>query len=192
MIVLLSFGLNGQTWKYETTKKNIKVYTGPKSGSKHKQCKSVVDINTSVDEICRYLVNPDNYGSHSSRIDKLETLKKEKSSAYYYLSVGIPVPFMEDRDGAYKVQLKEKSTDAAKVTILAVPDYIEDKKGYLRVQTSNTTYDIENTEYGVRMTMYMHVEPGGAVPAWLANYFLIDSPIEICSGIRNDLESNEY
>ena len=62
LISLISFNSISQSeWEYETTKNGVKVYTGPKEGSKHKQCKAIVEINTTIDEFCRYITNPENY-----------------------------------------------------------------------------------------------------------------------------------
>lgn len=192
--LLVSFiGLNTiaqNDWKYETTKNDIKIYTGPKEGSKHKQCKAIVEINTTIDEFCRYITNPDNYKTHSSRIKMLKTLKKGTNSAYYYLAVDVPM--FSDRDGVYYVEQKSKSDTKAKVEIKAKPDLTEDQKGFVRVKISHTIYNVEKTDKGIKMTMFMHADPGGSVPGWVANMFLVDSPLEICAAIRNDLETKNY
>ena len=191
LISLISLNSISQSeWEYETTKNGVKVYTGPKEGSKHKQCKAIVEINTTIDEFCRYITNPENYISHSSRIKFLKTLKKGKNSAYYYLAINVPM--FSDRDGVYYVEQKSKTDTKAKVEIKAKPTMLEDQKGFVRVKISHTIYNVEKTTNGIKMTMFMHADPGGSVPGWVANMFLVDSPLEICAAIKNDLETKSY
>lgn len=184
----LLFTINGsaQTWDLKKDKKGVKVYVGAKKGSKYKQSKSTVEVNTTIAKMCDYLTNPDNYITHSSRIAKLKTLKKEKGSALYYLAIDLPI--VSDRDGVYFVKEQSRTATEAKVTIVSKPTAIKEIKGYVRVVKSSTVYEIKKTSEGISLTMYMHAEPGGSVPAWIANYGTVDSPFEVLTAIKADLE----
>ena len=38
------------------------------------------------------------------------------------------------------------------------------------------------------MTYEVHTEPGGSVPSWLANSFVVDAPLQTLQGLRAKVE----
>ncbi len=183
---LASFTFVGTNWELQKEKNGVKVYTADKAGSKYKQCKAIVSFKGNVSSVCDYLLNPKNFKGHSDRIEKIKVIKTTSKKAIYYMAVDLPWP-VSNRDGIYTVSLISKTTNEAKLTIAANPKMIAEVKDYVRVKVSNTVYTVKQKGEKVEVTMQVHTEPGGSVPAWVGNYYVEDSPIEIMEAIRTDL-----
>lgn len=175
------------TWELKKNKDGIKVYTAKKEGSKYKQCKAEVSLKTDINATCNYFLNPSNYKDHSEKITKLEVVKQTDKQAIYYIAVDMPWP-VSDRDGVYQVDVISKTNEKAILTITPLPDIIAKVKNHVRITVSSTKYIIKKNGDKVDIAFYQHVEPGGSVPALIANYFVEDSPYEVLTAVREDLE----
>lgn len=186
-LLLSSFAFFSPNWELKKDKDGIKVYTATKEGSSYRQCKSTVSIKTSVQSVCDYLLNPNNFKKHSERISKIKVLKTTSKSAIYYMSVDLPWP-ATDRDGIYQIDLISKSTDEAVLKIKPLPNLMDEVKDHIRIKVSDTKYVLKKNGDKIDVTMYVHTEPEGSVPAWLANYYVEDSPFEVLTAVRKDLQ----
>jgi len=75
----------------------------------------------------------------------------------------------------------------------AVPGFIPVKSDIVRVDHSGSQWEItplSNDE--IRVIYTLHVDPGGALPAWLINMFATEAPMQIFKNLKTELQKPVY
>ena len=74
-----------------------------------------------------------------------------------------------------------------------VPDFIPEKQGVVRVPLIDGLWTLEPVENNYIIVTYQLVsDPGGNIPFFLANYFVIDVPFETLLKLRNEVNNRKY
>ena len=69
------------------------------------------------------------------------------------------------------------------------PAYLPEAAGYVRVAEVSGFWKLEPKGVGeVEVTYQLHTEPGGSVPSWLANSFVVDAPFNTLKAMRERAE----
>jgi hypothetical protein len=79
------------------------------------------------------------------------------------------------------------------ITILIdnLPKYIPMNESIVRIPKSKGFWTITPIKENLTKVEYqMHVEPGGFVPAWLANLKLVDTPFSFLYNLREQIEKD--
>jgi hypothetical protein len=89
----------------------------------------------------------------------------------------------------YQFQYIGINSDQVKVNVIGIPDYIPAREGIVRMAKTNgywllTSVDSNKTS----VTYQMHVEPGGLIPAWLANPFIVNVPFSTFKELRKIIQ----
>mgnify|MGYP002718257558 CR=1 FL=1 len=65
------------------------------------------------------------------------------------------------------------------------PQYLPKEDGYTRVASLKGFWKfVPQGDGKVEVTYQVHTEPGGSVPSWLANSFVVEAPFNTLSGLR--------
>ena len=109
-------------------------------------------------------------------------LKRTGTERFVYVETHAPWP-VSNRDGVYHFTFSREG-DAATVRVEALPDFIARREGRVRVTRSDGSWRIEPSTHGVRASYEIHADPGGWVPAWLANLTVVKMPYETLRNLR--------
>jgi hypothetical protein len=178
-------------WQISKSKKLILLYTRKVSYSDYKEFKGEMIVASNPEAIVKYLRNIDDYKDWLP--DCLESKKLDAISAseqINYVLTDIPWPY-EDRDLAYKFTLVPEDSITGQIIILIEnrPDYIPFRKKIVRIPKSVGFWTLTPIgENKTKAEYQMHVEPGGYVPAWLANLKLVDTPFLFMYNLREQVE----
>ena len=87
---------------------------------------------------------------------------------------------MSNRDAVIHMTMQRDSLDRfLKVSAKGVPDYIPEKNGKVRIPKLAINWYVTMISKTLLNIVYIiDVEPGGSVPAWLANMFVDKGPYE--------------
>jgi len=70
-----------------------------------------------------------------------------------------------------------------------VPTYLPEEKGYVRVAQVDGFWTLVHKADGMtEVTYQVHTEPGGSVPSWLANKFVVDAPFNTLKALKEHAE----
>ena len=70
-----------------------------------------------------------------------------------------------------------------------MPDYIPEKKNYIRLKEAEGFWQIKEIEENKISLIYQYYgEPGGSLPAWLVNMFIVDGPMDTLTNLKKMLE----
>jgi hypothetical protein len=190
MLFAASSALFSQPWKFIKEKDGIKVYTRQQEGSPVKSFMGVADMKSGMDKI--YAIVADVRGSDQwdDNIRELKLLSGIKDVSFrYYLIYSTPWP-LQNRDLCVEATItKDNATGDIVVFSQSRPQLIPLQKDLVRIKDywqKWTIHPIDKTH--TRLTIEGTVDPGGNVPAWLANMVLTDTPLKMLRDIRKRVE----
>lgn len=177
-----------EDWKLEKEDDGVTVFLSPVAGSKYKAYRGVVDIKADVAKI--NALQEDVAGSckwiHACA--EMRLLKTEGDNSWTYSKIDMPWP-VTGRDVVIHVTT-EKTADGGLIRHLkAEPTYIPEEKGEIRVPKLIGEWKLVPKGAGVtEVTYQVQTEPGGSIPSWLANSFVVDAPMNTLKGLRSAAE----
>lgn len=186
----LSVSLNAlaQEWKLEKNEDGIKVYLSDVPGSKYKAYRGVTEIGADVDTInalqedvaraCKWI-----HSCHS-----MQLLKHQGGDSWTQTQLEMPWP-VKARDLVMHI-VTERTADGSIIRHLqAAPDFVPEDKDYIRVPKLEGEWRLVPKGNGVTEVIYqVQTEPGGSIPSWLANSFVVDNPFNTLKGLRETIE----
>ncbi|NOX84478.1 MAG: START domain-containing protein [Chlorobi bacterium] len=180
-------GENG--WKLAKVKDGIKVYTRIPEGVRLKEYKAETIVEATPERVLEVLTDADRYSEWMSGIKETKRLKKEGDSAFYiYALLSLPWPF-DDRDEVSRsVVMKDTIPGGYFMPIRLVSGLVPEKKGIVRMTNGKGYWLIEPLPDGKTRIIHQFIgDPGGNIPAWIVNIFLVDSPYKSFLGLRQEL-----
>ncbi|MHB8205980.1 START domain-containing protein [Mucilaginibacter sp.] len=181
-------------WKLSTEKDGIKVYTSMMTDSKIKAIKVECDLNATPSQLVALVmdVNTAPYWVYHVKSAKL-VKQVSPAELYYYSEVSLPWP-AENRDFvAHLIVSQDPNTKVVTIDGPAVPGFVPIKKGIVRIDNSMGKWII--TPLGpdqLHVEYSIHVDPGGALPAWLVNIFGTEAPLQIFRSLKTQLQKSTY
>jgi hypothetical protein len=187
IILLLTGLLNNleSEWKLELDKEGILVYTRHADGSDFKEFKSEMVIDGTVSEIADIITDVEKYPEWCYKTESTRIIKKEGNIVQYFHVTETP-GFLKTRVGNFESE-KILSPINNEVTI-TIHNFISDipvPEKYLLIPIMKGYWKLTPAgENKVHVMMQMFTEPGGIIPAWLANMVVVDSPYVTLKGLR--------
>lgn len=192
IVLLITLNVSArEDWQLKKAEDGIKVYTKTESGSDYKSFKAEMQLNCRIDDIVEVLKEMNNVNNWVADSKEVKLLKTEGNSQYYYIETSLPWPF-NNRDMVYRFQYIAINSDQVKVSVTGLPEYIQPKKGIVRLEKANGYWLLTSIDSGkTAVTYQMHVEPGGLIPAWLANAFIVNVPFSTFKGLRRVVQKSK-
>jgi hypothetical protein len=168
------------TWKLSKEKDGIRVYQSDVKYSKYKSIKVECVLEGSYDKLTAVL---NNVSGHKDWVYHCKTSYMIKRvnpfELYYYTEASLPWP-MTNRDAVVHLKMDRDSLNRfLKITSIGVPNYISEKSGKVRVTRSNVSWNVTMPSTKTISIVYIfEAEPGGSLPAWVANMFADKGPYE--------------
>lgn len=194
VVALCSLGLiaasvaHAEDWKLAKDEDGIKVFLSDVPGSKYKAYRGVATMKTDIATL--RALQEDVVGScawiHECTDQKL--LKSEGAQSWTYTRFNTPWP-VTPRDSVLHVTSQLGADGSVTRVLEGVPTYLTEANGYVRVTEVSGFWKLVPKGAGeVEVTYQVHTEPGGSVPSWLANNFVVDAPFHTLKAMRDRAE----
>ena len=175
------FSAAGQyNWKLGKETDGIKVYQSELQHSSYKAIKVECTLEGNYDKLIAILNNVSGqkdwvYHNKTAYIVK----KINPYEFYYYTEASLPWP-MSNRDAVVHLKMDRDSLNRfLKIMSVSVPGYISEKSGKVRVTKSTISWNVTMpTTNTIKIIYIFEAEPGGSIPAWVANAFVEKGPSE--------------
>ncbi|ARU88650.1 START domain-containing protein [Pseudomonas sp. M30-35] len=182
--VLAVNAAHAQDWKLVKDEAGIKVYLSDVQGSEYKAYRGVTTVKADMPTLLK--LQDDSVGScawiYECKMQKM--LKHEGNKAWIYAQFNTPWP-VTPRDSVMQVTTEQGADGGAKRLMQGVPDYLPEEKGFVRVSQLDGSWVFTPKAAGeVEVVYEVHTEPGGSVPSWLANKFVVDAPFNTLKSYR--------
>ena len=188
-VLLLTFTVSAQeNWKLVKDEAGIKVYTKYETGSGYKAFKAEMQASCKIKSIVEVLKNSESINNWIVNCKGVKLLKTDGNDQYYYIETSLPFPF-KNRDMVFHFQYIETDSQQVKVTVTGIPDYLPPNEGIVRLAKANGSWLLTSIDTSkTAITYQMHVEPGGLIPAWLANPFIVNVPFSTFKELRKIIQ----
>lgn len=181
---------NNDGWTLEKNQNGVKIYTRFVEGWDMKEFKGVVQIRATLAQVeaalrdapnrCKWIHN----GYNSKDVKTAST-----NEVYTYCAIDAPWP-VSDRDNVTKWHYQRVSATKIRIDMEAAPTVYPEQSGTVRIQKLKGYWELVDLGNGyVEVTQQALTEPGGSIPAWLANSSVVDSPYNTLYNLKLHIES---
>jgi hypothetical protein len=191
-IFLISY--ENSDWKLRKDENGIAVYTRTVASSTFDEFKAIALITgASLNQVLDIILDAGNYTRLIPDCTESRVLfQRGRYFDIHYLRMKSPWP-VKDRDAIY--QSETIITDNGKVAHISLSpmgDYIEEKKDLIRMYRGSGYWEVEELPGGtVKITYQFHGDPGGQIPAWLANSAIVSNPYKTLEKLKELLSGTE-
>jgi len=194
LLLAMQFGVSGQgTWKLNTEKDGIKIYTSEIPDSKIKAIKVECEVQATPAQLVAVLMDVNNSAEWVYHTKSCTLIKQvSPSELYYYSEVNLPWPAANRDFVAHLTVSQNPVTKVIEIDGPAVPGFVPVKKGVVRIDHSNGKWLITPCGDHIKVEYALHVEPGGTIPAWMVNMFATDGPMQIFKKLKFELQKPAY
>lgn len=176
-----------EQWEVAKNEEGIKVSLSEVPGSKYKAYRGETVIKAPVATITK--LQEDVAGScawiHECKLQKL--LKHEGDQSWTYAQFNTPWP-VTPRDSILHITTVQEADGSVTRKINAEPTYQPEEKGFVRVAAADGFWKLVPRGDSTEVTYQLHTEPGGSVPAMVANKFIVDAPFNTLKALKERAE----
>lgn len=172
-----------ESWQVAKDEEGIQVSLSEVPGSKYKAYRGVTVIKAPLAKV--KALQEDVAGAckwvHECKSQKL--LKHEGDQSWTYTQFNTPWP-VTPRDSVLHVTTVEQADGSLLRKLEEAAQYLPETEGYVRVSQVQGFWKLVPKGDSTEVTYQVHTEPGGSVPSWLANKFVVDAPFNTLKGLR--------
>ena len=182
-----------QGWQHGTSSKDdsIVIYTQREPNSRFKAFRAITKINASIKDSVALLNNAQRMPQWLFKCQSAVVLDKASDSeTIWYLITDMPWP-TKDRDTVMRSKIVEFPEQKGVQMIMSTESSLLAKKSsYIRVEEMRGIWQFRDVGSGVTEVIYeAHADPGGSIPSWLANSFVVEAPMTSLQQFRKVVQN---
>jgi hypothetical protein len=151
------------------------------------------EYDVTVPSFIAVLKDVEAYNELFDSADHVELIEETDTFHMHYLQTKVPWP-ISDRDGVYSNTYSQHyGTKAVTVDIASVDGVRPEEDGYVRIKDTEgywLFYPVSND--AVEVTYEVHADPGGNIPSWVINMFLVDTPLSDIKNLQEQARLPKY
>lgn len=124
-------------WTLQRDEGGIKVFSRPQGEGLIDEFKGTVTVQGNIDSAFKVISDLPTFSGTDQMVSEATILHRENAHVYYVWERGNLPFFMQDRDIVSKVTLTETARGGYMMAFQAVPAYIPEKPGFVRVQSAS-------------------------------------------------------
>lgn len=177
-------------WELKKEKSGITIFTREVEDSEFHEFKAKITLTeTSLLKVLRVILDVENYSELFPDCYDCKIL--ETKGEYYdihYFAIDGP-PLVKDRDAIYEQQTTlSQNNKRAEVRLLPLPDYLPDHPKRIRMKEGTGYWLVEeNVDKSIAVTYQFHGNPGGDIPAILANSSIVTHSFKTLKNLQKSV-----
>lgn len=182
------------SWALTKHEAGVQVFTRKIEGSNYKEFKATTVVDADLTTCVAVMHDVSHYNEWMCDTKASKLLKRDRDTRQtYYIFVDAPWP-ASDRDGIYEMNIKYRPEEKAVYAyVVAKPNQLEEVPNITRMPKGNGYWKFRDMGNGkTEVTMQIHAEPGGTVPAWLANSGVTNNPHTSLSNLKKQVKKSRY
>lgn len=189
-LLLVALPAPAAEWTLRREDQGIRVWTRPVEGSAYQEFKGSVEAHAGSRRVLAVIQDAEHHPAWFFRcLEARELGNVSAGEGFVYSVLGLPWPFSA-RDSVVRWRIGEDDTGVVRITTENAPDRLPPQPRRVRVPHSSGVWEItargpDRTE----VAFQMHFEPGGSLPAWIANTAVVDMPYWTLYRLRERVES---
>ncbi len=195
IVLLLNLSVTNaqEDWKQIREKQGITVFTRSNPNMDFKEFRSKMIINGTLEQFLSVLYDVDGLSSWGYNVKKAHLVSSEGDTIQvYYAEAKAPFPY-KNRDGVYLNRFRWNSKERELFVEIEMPDgLIPEKENLVRMEGYGSWVVRELDRGKLEITFQMQMDPGGSIPAWMANMFAGDTPYHTLLGLREAMQEEKH
>lgn len=188
LCVLATVTAYADDWALAKNEDGIQVYLRDVPGSKYKAYRGVATLTTNMAALRAAQENVEGSCAWIHACAEQHLIKHEGAESWVYTRFDMPWP-VTSRDAVMHVVSEAGSDGSLLRKLEAQPQFLPLKPDNVRVASVQGYWRFVPKGAGqIEVTYQAHTEPGGSVPSWLANRFVVDAPFNTLQGLRRVVE----
>lgn len=181
-------------WKLAKEKNGITMFTRDSDKTQIKEFRAVASIDSDLSTLVAIFLDIPAM-EEWVRDCKSSQLLEEKSDQelLYYMEVKAPFPF-DNRDLVQHLVVQQNSASReVTISLRNRPDYIGSKNNIVRMPVADGFWKFKPLGNGkIDLQFQYESDPGGGIPAWIVNSFIVDSPLASISSLKEQVNKPRY
>jgi hypothetical protein len=173
---------------------DIRVFTRFVEGSDMKAFKGITTIKSTVTApvaLLQDVKRAHEWVFNCKAMDLIEELAP--NNATYYTVTSMPWPVKNRDNISESLVTQDADTGVVTVTIQARNDIFPSNDDHVRVRELDATWTLEPKADGLlKVTYEAHADPGGGLPSWLVNSFVVEAPLNTLRDFRDLVVDEKY
>lgn len=177
----------------EEDEAQLKIYTRKIEGSSLKEFKGEMLVDTTLTALASLLLDAQAATEWMHQCEKFEVIEEvaPQDIVIHFIN-GAPWP-VSDRDAVVSSQMsQDPETLAVRIDVKALTDYMPEDDDFVRIPRMEGHWAFIPTDGKVLVRYQIHAEPGGSLPAWLANSVVVDTPQHTMLNMLDMLKRDNY
>lgn len=192
-LISVTFLFAQGAWELKKEEDGIKVYTRDVEGSKIREYKAEAIMTGKLSNYVAVLKDVNAYTELYKHAKEVRLIMENDTCHVHYVVTNTPWP-VTDRDAVYSCTYSQHyDTKLVRVNIKMEEGYVDENDKYVRMLKAEgfwLFYPIDENK--VEVTHQMHAEPGGSIPTWIINMFLVDIPLEDMKRLQEWAKRDKY
>jgi len=179
-------------WSLKKNEDSIKIYTREAANTSLKQVKVNFTVHSTPDKITHTVLDIKNHNVWMDKVKEAKILKTISEDEFYiYYEFESPWP-TSNRDIVNHTKIfRDSNHQITKITSKSAPNFIPEKDGVVRITLSEGSWVFTSAENGtIEVNHILLASPGGGVPEWVINMFIVDQPFVSHRKLKKYLEKN--
>ena len=191
MFFYTSLSVAEENWQLAQDEDDIRVYTKPNAKTMLKDFKADMIVQASIEKVNSHMsaMEDQTKWMYDRKLTKVLDRPNDRSSIIYSVT-NAPWPVM-DRDAVVSFTYNENNTDEfIRIDVVNVDDYHPLNKDMVRVPYLKGFWELIKIDDNRTKIVFMNAaSPGGDIPDWLADSFVLDMPYHSLNNFRDMLKN---
>lgn len=177
-------------WRLNKAESGIEVYSAKAPSSSHKAVLAITTISADMDTLVGIIRNPKQCKQWVYRCKQSYLYESTNAQEdYTYTSSHMPFP-VKNRDVLARIQWqKDPATQTVTATGIATQGVLEEDKNQVRITDATMIWELTPLNNGeIKIRSYAHLDPAGAIPAWVSNTLAVDIPVKTLRNLKKALQ----
>ncbi len=192
-LIIALVPLHDGNWELKKDKDNIKVYTKHVEGSGLKAIKAITTFNAPLETCAAVLRDIEHLTELFPDTRTVKKVSQSDNEQVHYMEMDAPWP-VADRDGAFRLVYEyNAATKTLVVDAKMKPDAYPVQDGMVRLTKGGGTWTFIRVDAThTRLEYFFHGEPGGSIPAFLANSVVEENPLKMMMNFHQLVKLDRY
>jgi hypothetical protein len=171
-------------WELEKSQDGVDVYTALRTGERFKSFKAKTTVHASSEEVVKVLEDVKKYVDWFAYTKRARLIEANPQEKFVYMETRFPWPFTNE-DMIYKMTVTTDTGATVRVGLQGVPNYLPAVDGVSRMKKADGYLLLKPVANQTEITYVMHSELGGDIPAWMANQYIFELPLQTLSNLKH-------
>lgn len=191
VLLCLSSMYAQSNWKLRLEKNEIKVYARQQAGSPYNALKITFEVESTLSQYVTTILNVEEYKLWNYAATNSYVVERiDDSELIYYTEAKAPWPVQDRFMVAHLKVTQDTKSKVVKIDLKNRPESMPHKKGFVRMKDYHSCVTLTPLSSSrLNVECIVSLDPGGSIPAWVANMVMDQTPVKTFSNLKERLRS---